>query len=175
MISRPCRQAAEREVPAPFSLRLSEETARKWKRRQIELIRQASDDSGKIHGYRKRQGDFLDPGESCCPDRIALLAKLARMKARTGSKRRPGYHGAKPAVMADYTLDRQFDVEAPDRARLADISAIRMIGGFAGLAGVINHYSRRVVGRSMQSRQPTEVMLQALFVTARRRKPKNWC
>lgn len=45
--------------------------------------------------------------------------------------------------------------------------------GFAYLAVVIDLYSRRVVGWSMQSRQTTDVVLQALHMTVWRRKPKQ--
>jgi transposase InsO family protein len=66
--------------------------------------------------------------------------------------------------VVDNTLDRQFDVAAPDRAWVTDITYIRTLEGFANLAVVIDLYSRRVVGWSMQSRQTTDVVLQALHV-----------
>ena len=49
----------------------------------------------------------------------------------------------------------------------------RTLEGFAYLAVVIDLYSRRVVGWSMQSRQTTDVVLQALLMAVWRRKPKN--
>ena len=51
--------------------------------------------------------------------------------------------------------------------------AIRTLEGFAYLAVVIDLYSRRVVGWSMQSRQTTDVVLQALHMAVWRRKPKQ--
>ena len=45
--------------------------------------------------------------------------------------------------------------------------------GFAYLAVVIDLYSRRVVGWSIQSRQTTDVVLQALHMAVWRRKPKQ--
>jgi putative transposase len=70
-------------------------------------------------------------------------------------------------------LDRQFDVAAPDRAGVTDITYIRTLEGFAYLAVVIDLYSRRVVGWSMQSRQTADVVLQALHMAVWRRKPKH--
>lgn len=43
----------------------------------------------------------------------------------------------------DNTLDRQFDVAAPDRAWVTNINNIRTVDGFAYLSGVIDLYSRR--------------------------------
>jgi group II intron reverse transcriptase/maturase len=50
---------------------------------------------------------------------------------------------------------------------------VRTLEGFAYLAVVIDLYSRRVVGWSMQSRQITDVVLQALHMAVWRRKPKQ--
>ena len=151
----------------PLSTRAQEDA------RQTELIRTAWTDSGKVYGYRKLHDDLLDQGETCCPNRVARLARQAGIKAQVGYKRRPGSYGGKPSVIVDNTLDRQFDVEAPDRVWVTDITYIRTLEGFAYLAVVIDLYSRRVVGWSMQSRQTTDVVLQALLMAVWRRKPKN--
>ena len=141
--------------------------------RQTELIREAWKDSGKVYGYRKLHDDLLDQGEACCPNRVARLASLAGIKAQIGYKRRPGSYGGKPSLVVDNTLDRRFDVEAPDRVWVTDITYIRTLEGFAYLAVVIDLYSRRVVGWSMQSRQTTDMVLQALLMAVWRRKPKS--
>lgn len=56
---------------------------------------------------------------------------------------------------------------------MTDITYIRTLEGFAYRAVVIDLYSRRVVGWSMQSRQTTDVVLQALHMAVWRRKPKQ--
>ncbi|WP_080504548.1 IS3 family transposase [Granulibacter bethesdensis] len=134
---------------SPLSRRAREDA------RQTELRRRAWRDSGKVYGYRKLHDDLLDHGETCCPNRVARLTRLAGIKAQIGYKRRPWSHGGKPSLAVDNTLDRQFDVAAPDRACVIDL------------------YSRRVVGWSMQSRQTTDVVLQALHMAVWRRKPKQ--
>ena len=141
--------------------------------RQTELIRKAWTDSGKVYGYRKLHDDLLDQGETCSPNRVARLAKVAGIRAEIGYKRRPGTYGGKPSVIVDNTLDRQFDVATPDRIWVTDITYIRTLEGFAYLAVVIDLYARRVVGWSLQSRQTTDLVLQALLMAAWRRKPKN--
>jgi putative transposase len=86
--------------------------------RQTELFWKAWGESSKVYGYRKLHDDLLDQGESICPNRVARLMSLADIKAQIGYKRRPGKYGGKPSVVVSNTLDRQFDVAAPDRARL---------------------------------------------------------
>ena len=154
-------------LKAPLSRRAYED------RRQTALLRQAWQDSGKVYGYRKLHDDLLDQGKTCCPNRVARLARLAGIKAQIGYKRRPGSYGGKPSVVIDNTLDRQFNVEAPDKVWVTDITYIRTQEGFPYLAVVIDLYSRRVIGWSMQSRQTTDVVLQALLMAVWRRKPKN--
>lgn len=152
---------------APLSRRAQEDA------RQIALIRQAWSDSGKVYGYRKLHDDLLDQGETCCPNRVARLTNLAGIKAQIGYKRRPSSPAGRPSAVAANTLDRQFDVPQANRAWVTDITYIRTMEGFAYLAVVLDLYSRRVVGWSLQSRQTTDVALQALHMAVWRRKPKN--
>ena len=45
---------------------------------------------------------------------------LQAIQAQVGYKRSPGRYGGKPAVVASNTLDRQFEVEAPDKVWVKD-------------------------------------------------------
>ena len=94
---------------APLSKRAQEDA------RQTELLKEAWVESGKVYGQRKLHDDLLDQGESACLNRVARLTRLAGITAQIGDKRRPGKYGGKPSVVVDNTLDRQFDVEAPDK------------------------------------------------------------
>ena len=142
-------------------------------KRQTNMLKEAWEDSGKVYGYRKLHDDLRDQGETCCPNRVARLARMAGIKAQIGYKRRPGKYGGKPSVVVDNTLNRRFDVAAPDTAWVTDITYIKTYEGFAYLAVVIDLFSRRVVGWSMQSRQTTDLVLQALLMAVWRRKPKK--
>ena len=92
------------------------------------------------------------------PDRLQASAGQLWRQAVVGRRQHAG-----PAVRRG----------APDRVWVTDITYIRTLEGFAYLAVVIDLYSRRVVGWSMQSRQTTDVVLQALLMAVWRRKPKN--
>jgi putative transposase len=98
---------------------------------------------------------------------------MAGIKAQIRYKRRIGIYGGKPSIAVDNTLDCKFDVSAPDKAWVTDITYIKTNEGFAYLAVVIDLYSRRVVGWSIQTRQTTDLVLQALLMAVWRRKPKN--
>lgn len=151
----------------PFSERAVED------KRQTELLKDAWNESGKVYGYRKLHDDLRDQGETCCPNRVARLTRIAGIRAQIGYKRRPGKYGGRPSIAVNNTLDRQFDVTSPDTAWVTDITYIKTYEGFIYLAVVIDLFSRRVVGWAMQSRQPTDLVLQALLAAVWRRKPKN--
>ena len=162
-----------RVQPSGFCAWLKDPLSRRARedQRRIELIRAAWSESGKVYGYRKLHDDLADMGESCCPNRVARLTRLAGIRAEIGYKRRPGHYGGKPSLAVDNTLDRRFDAEAPDMAWVTDITYIRTHEGFAHLAVVFS--PRRVVGWSMQARQTANVVLQALLAAVWRRKPKE--
>lgn len=65
---------------SPLSQRAREDA------RQTDLIRKAWNDSGKVYGYRKLHDDLLDHGETCCPNRVARLTRLAGIRAQIGYK-----------------------------------------------------------------------------------------
>ncbi len=93
--------------------------------RQTELIRRAWSDSGRVYGYRKLADDLRDQGEQVSENRVARLASLAGILAQIGYKRRPGRYGGKPAMVASNTLDRQFEVDVPDKVWVTDITYIK--------------------------------------------------
>ena len=128
----------------PFSKRAVEN------KRQTELLKEAWEESGKVYGYRKLHDDLQDQGETCFPNRVARLTKLAGIRAQVGYKRRPGKYGGRPAIAVDNTLDRQFEVAAPDTTWVTDITYIKTYEGFAYLVVVIDLFSRKIVGWAMQ-------------------------
>lgn len=88
------------------------------------------------------------------PEPGSRLTRLAGIKAQIGYKRRLGIYGGRPSVVVDNTLDRQFDVEAPDTAWVTGIAYIRTCEGFAYLAVVIDLYSRRGIVRQCRAAKP---------------------
>ena len=99
----------------PLSARAREDN------RQTGLIKHAWLESGCVYGYRKIHDDIRELGEACGINRVHRLMRLSGIKAEVGYKRRRGYYGGKPAVVAPNTLDRQFNPTTPNQAWVTDI------------------------------------------------------
>jgi len=68
------------------------------------------------------------------PEPRCKIGKIAGIKAQIGYKRHPGQYSGKPSLIVYNTLDRQFDVYAPDRFWVTDITYIKTMEGLADTA-----------------------------------------
>ena len=94
------------------------------------LIKRAWLESGCVYGYRKIHDDLLSLGEACSPNRVARLSKDAGVKAQIGNKRKPGFYGGPPAIVAQNKLEQRFEVAAPNQVWVTDITYIRTHEGW---------------------------------------------
>jgi len=104
---------------------------------------------------------------------VARWARLSGIKAQIGYKRKSGSYGGKPAIVATNQLGQSFNTLAPDQTWVTDITYIKTYEGWLYLAVVIDLFSRRVIGWSMQSRMRMDLVLSALLMAVWRRKPKS--
>lgn len=139
--------------------------------RQTGLIKQFWLESGSVYGYRKLHSDMRANGEHIGINRVHRLMRMVGLKAQVGY-RKPRQRGGKVHVITPNKLDRKFDVSVPNHAWVTDITYIKTHEGWLYLAVVIDLFSRRVVGWSMQQRITKELVLDALLMAVWRRKPK---
>jgi putative transposase len=111
-----------------------------------------------------------DVGEQCGENRVYRLMRAAGLPAQVGY-RRPGHRSGPSNVLAPNRLQRKFGVANPNDTWVTDITHIRTHQGWLTLAVVIDLYSRKVVGWSMQSRIKKELVRNALLMALWRRKP----
>ncbi|WP_373422421.1 IS3 family transposase [Enhygromyxa salina] len=104
--------------------------------------------------------------------------RVARLMAKMGlsADLKPKFRAvnSEPAAeLAANVLDRQFEVDEPDRVWVSDITYIWTAAGWLYLAVVIDLYSRRVVGWAMADHMRAELVLEALRVALGSRKPSD--
>ena len=90
------------------------------------------------------------------------------LRARPRRRGLPKDHGERSAI-ADNLLDRQFKADAPNRKWMADFTYIWTAEGWLYVAVVLDLYSRRIVGWSMQSSMTSQLVADALMMAVWRR------
>lgn len=103
--------------------------------------------------------------------RVARLMRAASLQGVSRRKRPQTTVRAVGAQPAPDLVERDFTATGPDRLWVADITYIPTWSGFLYLAVVEDAWSRRVVGWSMASHLRTELVLDALDMAIRRRRP----
>ena len=76
-----------------------------------------------------------------------------------------------PARVAPNRLNQEFSVDAPNQTWVGDITYIRTDEGFLYLAVVLDLFSPRVEGWSMQLTMSRDLVMQALLSALWRRRP----
>ena len=69
-------------------------------------------------------------------------------------------------------MDSQFEVDAPDKVWVTDITDIKTHEGWLYLSVVIDLFSRRVAGWSAQPHMTSDLALEVLLAAVWRRRPK---
>jgi len=136
------------------------------------LIKQFWLESGAVYGYRKIHTDLREYGEQCGPNRVHRLMRHAGIRAQVGY-RKPRHRAGELHKVTPNILQRQFNPQAPNESWVTDITYIRTHEGWLYLAVVLDLFSRRVIGWSMQSRITKELALDALLMAVWRRKPEG--
>ena len=140
--------------------------------RLLRLIRASFIASQGIYGAPRVFLDLREAGETCSKHRVTRLMRQSRLRALHGYRTRRWSVG-KPAVLIPNVLQRQFTVTRPNKAWVTDITYIRTWQGWLYLAVVMDLFSRRIVGWSAGPTIQRELVLDALLMAVRRRRPRG--
>ena len=135
----------------------------------IKHIKRVHSESQMRYGRPRIHAELRDHGIRVSGKRIARLMRFHGIKGkkRRHSKRTtscPGTIAAAPNV-----LNRKFNVQRPNSAWVSDITYFPTAEGWLYLAVVIDCYSRRIVGWSMDNRIDTTLALGALKMALQNR------
>lgn len=131
-------------------------------------VKQSFVDSDRTYGARRVWHDVLAQGFDCGLHRIERLMRGLALRARPRRRGLPKDVGERSEI-ADNVLDRQFQAEAPNQKWVADFTYIWTAEGWLYAAVVIDLFSRRVVGWSMQASMTSHLVADALMMAVWRR------
>lgn len=141
--------------------------------RLLGKIKQFWLESSCTYGYRNLCRDLKDNGETVGKNRVHRVMKAAGIRSQRGYKRHKGFRAGKISCAADNKLSRQFSVDQPNQAWVTDFTYIRTHEGWLYLTVVIDLFSRRVIGWSMQNNPRAELVIDALLMAIWQRKPES--
>ena len=126
--------------------------------------------SGRRYGSPRIWRDLHEAGERVGEKRVARLMHRAGIEALRRRKRRPIDEGVRPeCAIAGNVLDRNFQASAPNQKWVADFTYIDTAEGWLYLAVVLDLFSRRIVGWSMQPEMTAQLVMDALVMALWRR------
>ena len=148
-------------------------STRKHRREQLAgKIRQVHEENRKVYGSPRVYQALKARGEKVCENTVADIMKERQIRARSRRKFVPKTtDSSHQQPVARNLLDRDFDATLPDQKWAVDITYIATDEGWLYLAGVIDLFSRKIVGWSMAPHLRTDLVREALKMAIVRRSP----
>ena len=133
-------------------------------------IRAAWKRSRRTYGSHRLHDDLKDDGERVSRKRVLRLMKEDNVVGKQRRRRFVVTTDSRHVLpIAPNVLDRQFEVDHPNRAWVGDITYLRTVEGWLYLAVIIDLFSRRVVGWALEEHMETSLATSALSMALRRR------
>lgn len=136
-------------------------------------IREVFNQNRNVYGTRRIAKILARDNILISRKRISKLMVSAGLLCKTKRRFKVTTDSKHNDPVAPNLLARQFDVSAPDKYWVGDITYIPTKNGWLYLATVIDLYSRQVIGWSMADNMKTKLINDALTMAIWKRKPKK--
>ncbi len=137
----------------------------------LKQITQVHHESRATYGSPRVHAEMYASGVRTSRKRVARIMRAQGIKAKKRRHFRVTTLSKHDYPVAANILNRQFQVPAPNRAWVTDITYFATVEGWLYLATVIDLYSRKVIGWSMSNRIDTDLVLNAIRMAVANRKP----
>ena len=140
--------------------------------RLVEAIRAIHRESRGVYGSPRVHARLRAQSGRYGRNRIARLMREMQIQGKRRRKFRVTTDSDHTLPISGNILDRKFTIGMPNKAWVADITYIATKEGWLYLAGVMDLYSRRIVGWAMGSRISRHLVERALWMAICNRGPK---
>ena len=151
----------------------SESRRSRENRRLLALIRTIHQESDCSYGSPRVWRELRFLGETCGENRVSRLMRQDELETVYKRRRRPIGRKAKAETVAENLLEQDFSAAAPNRSWTADITYIPTGEGWLFLAVVMDLFSRRIVGWAMDRRATRHLVIDALKMAVKCRRPSG--
>jgi transposase InsO family protein len=141
--------------------------------RLIEMIKQVFISSRKTYGSPRVFKQLQTDGVCCGRNRVARLMRREHIVAQRQRRYKRSTQTLRNRINADNILNREFHVERPNKVWASDITAFWTGSGWMHLAVVMDLYSRRIIGWSLNIQMTQELTQNALTMAIANRKITN--
>ena len=138
----------------------------------VDEIKDVHKESRKTYGSPRVHQELVARGFEVNKKRVARLMAKEGIVGRRKPKFRKTTDSNHDDPIAPNLLNREFEVDKPDTAWVADMTYVWTIEGWVYLAVIIDLFSRRVVGWSIADHMRTELVLDALRAALGSRVPE---
>jgi transposase InsO family protein len=137
----------------------------------MERIEDAYHTNRGVYGSPRIHVELKEQGILCSRKRIARLMRKQNISARRKRRQAKKTDSNHSSPIAPNLLKRDFTADAPNKKWMTDMTFIATNEGWLYLAGVIDGYSRRLIGWAMGSEHDAKLVKQALQMALTMRQP----
>lgn len=148
-----------------------ESNHRKEDRKLLRHIQRVHRSSRLNYGILKAWKQLNDEGITCGRNRVARLRRAHDIYARRRKRFVVTTHSKHRHWIAPNRLNRQFNVNKPNRIWVGDVTFIATRSGWLYLSVLLDLYSRKVVGWSMSNNNDGKLVKDSLAMAIEHRQP----
>jgi len=130
-------------------------------------------ESRRIYGSPRITAELRASGVRCGKNRVARLMREHGIMAKTRRRFKITTDSKHNLPIAENLLDQEFTTDAPNKAWAGDITYIWTKQGWMYLAVVLDLFNREVVGWSMKKRMTADIVIEALTMAIKRKRPQT--
>lgn len=137
----------------------------------LQLIRATQRAMRQCYGSPRMTRKLLALGQKCGRHRVARLMRENDLGARRKKRFRKTTDSNHSFSCPENLVAREFTVSTPDRVWVSDVTFIPTRGRWLYLAVILDLYSRKIVGWAMGTENDTDLILRALGMAVKSRRP----
>jgi putative transposase len=142
-----------------------------WRRELVDAIEEIHAEVKGRYGSPRMAAELKARGHECSENTVAELMREHGIRAKAPKRFVRTTDSSHRLPVAANVLDRDFDPEGPNERWCADITYIPTREGWLYLAAVEDLFSRMIVGWSMDESMESRLVVDALEMAIRRRRP----
>jgi transposase InsO family protein len=139
----------------------------------LSFIRAIHEQSGQVYGSPRIHAELFNQKMPCSLGRVKRLMRQEGIYAKLGRKYKHKKAKREIAYTENLIIKEQTQITSINQVWYADITQVKTSEGWFYLAAIMDAYSRRIVGYAMADNMKTNLIIQALSMAIKQRRPAN--